>query len=96
MSDFLKRYAEIVGEKHVEGLRQQGTLIAQIVQGRHKKQMSQQALADAIGISKSTIARIESGQVIPRANTLERISKALETPLIIGLTEEKVNEFQKV
>jgi transcriptional regulator with XRE-family HTH domain len=35
--------------------------------------MSQRALARAVGVPHSTVARIELGQLSPRADTLERL-----------------------
>ncbi|GAA3315436.1 hypothetical protein GCM10020331_010320 [Ectobacillus funiculus] len=40
-------------------------------------------LADAIQMSKSTIARIESGVAVPNLRTLQLIADALDTPLTI-------------
>ncbi len=39
--------------------------------------MSQNEFADAAGLSKSTIAKIEIGAVLPSAATMQRIRQAL-------------------
>jgi transcriptional regulator with XRE-family HTH domain len=86
MSDFLKRYAEIRGEDYVQTLKLEGQIAAQIKTKRKSLHMSQQALADLVGVPKSTIGRIEAGLTSPKLNTLLQISKALETPFIIDGT----------
>ena len=45
--------------------------------------MSQQELANQIGVSQSTIGRLEAGLTQPNYQTLLAISKALDTPLTI-------------
>lgn len=50
--------------------------------------MSQQVLADLVGVPKSTIGRIEAGLTSPKLNTLLQTSKALETPFIIDGTTD--------
>jgi transcriptional regulator with XRE-family HTH domain len=81
--DIFKEYAKLVGEDKVSELRAQGHVIGQIKKARHAKRMSQQKLADAIQMSKSTIARIESGVAVPNLRTLQLIADALDTPLTI-------------
>ena len=86
--DFGERLSSIVGKERVAELKQQGRVSAQIIKARHDKKLSQQQLADAVGVSKSTIARIESGLTEPREMTLSKISRELDTPLIIDGTKE--------
>lgn len=43
----------------------------------------QEALAQAAGISRSTLSRIEKGQVIPRMDTLDRIMAALDITIAV-------------
>jgi len=66
MSDFFKKYAAIRGELHVQKLQLEGTIAAQIKTRRKQLNMSQQELADRIGVPKSTIGRIEAGLTSPR------------------------------
>ena len=47
-----KKYAEIVGNDHVEKLQQQGYIAAQIKKQRRQLNISQQELADRIGKPK--------------------------------------------
>ena len=44
---------------------------------RNKNGLSQQTLADASGVSKKTIARIEGGKGEPRGDTVKLLAKAL-------------------
>jgi len=87
--DFGKRLAKIVGEKRVEELKQQAHISSQIIKARNQLKWSQQNLADAIGVAKSTIGRIESGVSNPNYDTLLKISEALNTPIIIDGSEQK-------
>ena len=52
----------------------QGTNIKAV---RLKRGMSQQELADAIGVTKSTISKYEKGQREPKYNVLRAIAAAL-------------------
>lgn len=52
----------------------QGTNIKAV---RLKRGMSQQELADAIGVTKSTISKYEKGQREPKYNVLRGIAAAL-------------------
>lgn len=45
---------------------------------RNKRDLSQLELANKAGIDKNTIWKIETGQVSPTIQTLEKIAKALE------------------
>ncbi|WP_240376889.1 helix-turn-helix domain-containing protein [Bacillus piscicola] len=81
--DFNKQLAEIVGNYRVKELEQRGFLAAQIMSHRRKKNMTQQELATAINVAKSTIGRLEAGLTQPNYKTLLALSDALETPLII-------------
>jgi putative transcriptional regulator len=44
-------------------------------------EMTQQALADAVGVSRQTINAIEGGKYAPSLEVAFRIARALETPL---------------
>src|SRR5687767_9027169 len=56
---------------------------------RRKSGLSQRALARAVGVPHSTVARIELGRLSPRADTLERLmsgcGRALATERAFGL-----------
>ncbi|MBN1945749.1 MAG: helix-turn-helix transcriptional regulator [Bradymonadales bacterium] len=51
-----------------------GKLVAEI---RSSKGLTQQELADRLGVAQSTISRIEKGQVTPNAYLLRQIASAL-------------------
>ena len=51
--------------------------IARLAQVRHEKGMTQEQLAAATGVNRVTIARIETGEVSPKAETLMRLADAL-------------------
>lgn len=52
---------------------------------RSKKGITQNELAKASGIAQADISRIERGKANPSLNTLERIAKALDTKIVIGM-----------
>lgn len=89
MSDFFKKYANIRGEDHVNHLQLEGRIAAQIKTKRQSLQLSQQKLADLVGVPKSTIGRIEAGITSPRLDTLLQISKALDTAFVIDGTNDQ-------
>lgn len=56
---------------------------------RKRARMTQQDLADAIGVSYSRISEIENGRGNPRIGTIEKIADALQTT-VSKLTREIV------
>lgn len=80
---FNQNMATLLGNNYVDDLKQRGYITAQIIKHRHEKKMSQQELANQIGVSQSTIGRLEAGLTQPNYQTLLAISKALDTPLTI-------------
>lgn len=48
---------------------------------RKKKGISQLRLSKMVGVSRSCIAKWETGASFPRGNTLARLSVALEVPI---------------
>ncbi|QQK77310.1 helix-turn-helix transcriptional regulator [Salicibibacter cibarius] len=87
-NDFNKQLAEIVGKGRVKDLEHRGFLAAQIVSYRHNKNMTQQDLANAINVTKSTIGRLEAGLTTPNYKTLLALSDALQAPIIIDANRE--------
>jgi putative transcriptional regulator len=49
--------------------------------GRAERQMSQQELARAVGVSRQTISSIENGQYTPSALLAFRVAQALDMPV---------------
>lgn len=53
---------------------------------RRERGLSQAALANAAGTSQPAVARLEAGGLSPSVDTLERLFKALNLRLELGLT----------
>ena len=53
-------------------------------EARRRAGLSQRALAQAAGVPQSSVARIESGSVSPRADTFERLLRAAGSELVIA------------
>ncbi|GAB04115.1 helix-turn-helix domain-containing protein [Gordonia amarae] len=56
---------------------QDEALVDRLVQLRKDKRLSQQDVADAMGVTQSAVARIESGERDPRLSTLRRYAHAV-------------------
>ena len=56
--------------------------------------MTQEELADKTEVSARTIQRVESGEVDPRAYTLQMIAKALEVDFNLFLENEPDEELE--
>lgn len=56
---------------------QDEALVDRLVQLRKDKGLSQQDVADAMGVTQSAVARIESGERDPRLSTLRRYAHAV-------------------
>ncbi|WP_411503455.1 helix-turn-helix transcriptional regulator [Brevibacillus centrosporus] len=48
---------------------------------RKRKKITQQELADAIGMERTSLSQIETGRYCPRAETMKKISDYLKEPL---------------
>lgn len=51
---------------------------------RREAKLSQRALASKAGVAQPAIARIESGAVVPRVDTLENLLRACDATLEVG------------
>jgi putative transcriptional regulator len=58
---------------------------------RLEKGMTQQALAEAIGVSRQTIFAIETGKYIPSAILVLKLSRALAKPVESLFSLEKID-----
>ena len=57
--------------------RKGGQVIAGLAHERQARGLTQEQLAEASGVHRVTIARIETGEVSPKAETLKRLADAL-------------------
>lgn len=62
------------------------SIIAQVIQKRLDKGLTQKQLAEKIGTKQSAISRLEGGNISPSIAFLEKISKALGTKLHISFS----------
>jgi transcriptional regulator with XRE-family HTH domain len=58
-----------------------GRVAMQIKALREKRGLSQQALADKAGLSRTYLARLETARQDPTLSTLEKLAKALKVKL---------------
>lgn len=90
----MKNWAELRKEllankevkKEYEKLKPQYELIAQLIEARVKKGMTQKDLAKKMGTRQSAIARLESGNSNPSLAFLGKIAKATGHKLSIQIT----------
>ncbi len=52
-----------------------------IKDARNKSGLTQKQLGERLGVSESAVAQYESGQRVPKVDTLQRIADALNIPL---------------
>jgi ribosome-binding protein aMBF1 (putative translation factor) len=72
-------------KKEYDALELEYSIIAQVIQKRLDKKMSQKQLAEKIGTKQSAIARLEGGNTNPSVAFLEKVSKALGSKLQISI-----------
>ena len=72
-------------KKGYDALDVEYSIIAQVIQGRLGKGLSQKQLAEKIGTKQSAIARLEGGNTNPSVAFLEKVSKALGSKLQISI-----------
>ena len=65
-----------------------------IAENRKKKGMTQEQLAEKLGVTSKTISRWENGNYMPDISLLKPISKELDISLNDLLSGEKVNNEQ--
>lgn len=68
-----------------DGLADEFALASMLIEARVKAELSQAELAERMGTSQSTIARLESGTAKPSLSTLRRFAKATGMTLKISL-----------
>lgn len=72
-------------KKAYDDLELEYSIIAQIIQKRLDKGLSQKQLAEKIGTRQSAISRLEGGNIKPSIAFLEKVAKALGGKLQISL-----------
>jgi ribosome-binding protein aMBF1 (putative translation factor) len=72
-------------KKGYDALEVEYSIIAQVIQKRLDKKMSQKQLAEKIGTKQSAISRLEGGNTNPSVAFLEKVSKALGGKLQISI-----------
>lgn len=60
-------------------------LISQLMEARIKKGLTQEELAKRVGTKQSAIARLESGNTNPSISFLEKVTKAVDSDLVIQI-----------
>lgn len=70
-------------KKEYDKLAPRYAVISDLIALRLKKRMSQKDVAERLGTKQSAIARLESGDVNPSLEFLQRIAQALGSKLII-------------
>lgn len=58
-------------------------IVAQLVQRRLELKLTQSELANKTGLKQAAIARLESEKAIPRLDTLEKVTQALNLELAL-------------
>jgi DNA-binding XRE family transcriptional regulator len=85
LNEYKKRAFEADPEldNEYKALAPQCELIKQIIQARTEQNLTQQELADKIGIKQSNISRLESGHYNPSLDFLKKIAGGLGKELHI-------------
>lgn len=67
-----------------DALEEEFSLASRLIEARTRAKLTQAELANRMGTSQSTIARLESGKTAPSLSTLRRVAKATGTRLEIS------------
>ncbi|MGE3279328.1 MAG: helix-turn-helix transcriptional regulator [Candidatus Altimarinota bacterium] len=65
------------------------TVVNKLTAFRKKQNLTQEALAEAVGVSRQTIISIEKGKFVPSVKLALQIAKEFNTPL------EKIFQLEK-
>ena len=63
-------------------------VVRQLIEMREKHGWSQRDLAERAGMKQPQLARLETGQVEPRLDTLQRLAKAMGSRLTIRFEDD--------
>jgi DNA-binding XRE family transcriptional regulator len=67
-----------------EALEEESALAHLVIEARTRAQLTQEELADRMGVTPSAIARLENGKAAPSLATLRRIARATGTRLAMS------------
>lgn len=65
-------------KREYDALEDEFRLARELIKARLERHLTQEQLAQKIGVKQEAIARLESGQANPRYKTLTRVAKALD------------------
>ena len=91
-TDYKKHVKETNPEigKDIDEMEAVARIVGAMIERRHKLNLSQRDLAELCGIPHSSVARIESGKVIPNLNTLLKVFRYFDLNLVV---EESSNVY---
>jgi DNA-binding XRE family transcriptional regulator len=69
--------------REYDALEQEFALASELIRARKSANMTQEQVADAMGTTQATIARLESGRSLPSTRTLKRFAEATGTKVSI-------------
>ena len=78
-----KKLQDPVFKKEYDALEPEYQVIRAVIENREKKHLSQQELADKIGIDRANLSKLENGNANPSVQMLKRIAAALNMRLKI-------------
>jgi transcriptional regulator with XRE-family HTH domain len=70
-------------KKEYEALEPEYQIVRTVIQARKREHLSQQELADKIGIDRANLCKLENGNANPSVKMLKRIAEALQLRLKI-------------
>ena len=68
-----------------EALETEYALARELIAARTRAGLSQEQVAERMGTSQSTVARLESGRTLPSLRTLERYARATGSRTVVRL-----------
>ena len=86
LKSIAKRWMKEPGfKKGYDALEEEFSLASQLIEARSRAGLTQAEVAERMGTSQSTVARLESGAAKPSLSTLRRYAKATGTTVRIKL-----------
>lgn len=72
-----------------EALETEYALARELIAARTRAGLSQEQVAERMGTSQSTVARLESGRTLPSLRTLDRYARATGSRAVVRLEAER-------